>query len=121
MSDAQDLADRYVDVWNQPDSIRRQALIRNLWTAKGAHFVGTREAIGYEALQERVTGSHEKNVRDKGYVFRAMQNAMALREVVTFKWEMIEPVTGRVAATGLGFLVLNNEKQLLSDYQFILG
>lgn len=35
--------------------------------------------------QERVTGSHEKNVRDKGYRFRAVQNAMALRDVVTFQ------------------------------------
>jgi hypothetical protein len=121
MSDAQELADRYVEIWNQPDSERRQLLIRNLWAADGVHFVGTREAIGYEALQERVTGSHEKNVRGKGYRFRAVQNAMALRDVVTFRWEMIEAATDRVAATGLEFLVLNQEHKVRTDYQFIVG
>jgi hypothetical protein len=121
MSDAQELADRYVEVWNQPDAERRQLLIRDLWAADGVHFVGTREALGYEALQQRVTGSHEKNVRDKGYRFRAVQNAMALRDVVTFQWEMIEAATDRVAATGLEFLVLNQEHKVRTDYQFIVG
>ena len=32
----------------------------------GRHYVDTREACGYNALEKRITGSHEKNVRDGG-------------------------------------------------------
>jgi hypothetical protein len=46
---------------------------------------------------------------------------MALRDVVTFQWAMIEAATDRVAATGLEFLVLNREHKVRTDYQFIVG
>ena len=120
MDNAQHLADRYAAVWNESDAERRRRAIADLWVPDGRHYVGTREACGYAALETRITGSYEKNVRDGGHRFRATPDARALRDVVTFHWEMLPADSERVVATGLEFLILDNEGRILLDYQFVL-
>jgi hypothetical protein len=41
-----------------------------------------------------------------------------LRDVVTFGWEMISPA-GAVVAIGLEFLIVDDNRRILADYQFI--
>jgi hypothetical protein len=120
MNNAQRLADRYVAVWNETDPERRRQAIAGLWTPDGRHYVDTREARGYPALEQRITGSHEKNVRDGGHRFRAAQDARALRDAVAFHWEMLPAESERVVAAGFEFLILNDEGRILVDYQFVL-
>src|SRR5687768_3304320 len=71
MIDPQTLADRYVAVWNEKDEKRRREAIAALWVPNGQHFVEGREVRGYDELEKRIRGSHEKNVRDDGNRFRA--------------------------------------------------
>jgi hypothetical protein len=63
-------------------------------------------------------GSHEKNVRDGGYLFKRVKSAQSLRNVVTFNWEMVSAKNGEIAATGSGFLVLDERGRILTDYLF---
>ena len=121
MIEAQQLAERYVALWNETDAGARRKAIAELWAPDGLHYVKTREDRGYDALMARVTGSHEKNVRDGGNRFRAVDNAQVLRNVVTFQWEMIPADGGEVAAIGLEFLVLDDQGRILTDYQFIVS
>ena len=83
MLDPQTLADRYVAVWNEKDEERRRDAIAALWVPDGQHFVAAREAQGYDDLEKRIRGSHEKNVRDDGNRFRAAPAvcAMSLRSI----------------------------------------
>jgi len=119
MNAAQELADRYAAVWNETDAgVRRQAIAK-LWVPEGRHFVGIREVQGYEELEKRIVGSHEKNVQTGKNRFRAVQNAQALRDVVTFNWEMIS-AAGEVAAAGFEFLIVDDEQRIVTDYQFIV-
>jgi len=118
---AQHLADRYVAVWNEANPAARRDAIAQLWLPDGVHYVRTREARGYAALEERIIDSHNKNVRDAGYVFRAVKNAQALHGVVTFNWEMIRPPTGEVLAVGLEFLQIDADGGITSDFQFIVS
>ena len=118
---AQQLADRYVAVWNEANPAARRDAIAQLWLPDGVHYVTTREARGYAALEERITGSHIKNVRDAGHRFRAVKNAQALQDVVTFNWEMIRPATGEVLAVGLEFLQIDADGRIISDFQFIVS
>ncbi len=120
MNAAQQLADRYAAVWNETDADARRQAIADLWAPDGQHYVKTREARGYEALETRIVGSYEKNVRDGGNRFRAAKNAQALRGLVTFNWEMVT-AGGEVAAVGLEFLVLDDRGRILTDYQFIVS
>jgi hypothetical protein len=94
--------------------------IADLWVADGLHYVGTHEARGYDALEPRITGSHAKNVRDGGHRFRAVQGARALRDVVTFFWEMVPADGEEVVATGLESLIVDADGRIRVDYQFVL-
>ena len=118
---AQQLAEHYVAVWNEPDPEARRDAIAQLWLPDGAHYVTTREARGYAALEQRIIGSHDKNVRDAGFMFRAVKNAQALRDMVTFNWEMIRPSSTDVLAVGLEFLQLDADGRIASDFQFIVA
>jgi len=119
--DAQQLADRYAAVWNEPDPAVRRAKIEQLWRPDGEHFVKTKEARGYAALEERVSGAYDKNVRIGGHTFRAVRNAQGLHDVITFNWEMIEPATLEVLAVGLEFLRVDADGRIVSDHQFIVS
>jgi hypothetical protein len=118
MPDPQTLADRYVAVWNEKDDKRRRDAIAALWVPHGQHYVAAREVRGYEELEKRVRGSHEKNVRDDGNRFRAAPGARRLRDVVTFHWEMLPANGDNVLVRGLEFLIIDDEGRILVDYQF---
>ena len=118
MLDPQTLADRYVAVWNEKDEKRRRDAIATLWVPNGQHFVEGRQARGYEELEKRIRGSHEKNVRDDRNRFRAAPGARRLRDVVTFQWEMLPAEGDTVLVRGLEFLIINDEGRILVDYQF---
>lgn len=118
--DAQTLADRYAAVWNEADAQTRRRAIQALFAANGEHYVGERAVQGHAALEERVRGAYEKNVRDNGHRFRAAHDARRQRDVVCFHWEMVDPASGKVLATGLEFLQLDDEGRIRVDHQFIV-
>jgi cell division FtsZ-interacting protein ZapD len=118
--DFAELAERYVALWNLTDAGARRDAIASLWAPQGEHCVRTLRAKGYEALVQRVTSSHEKNVRDGGFLFRAAGDAQLLENTVMFHWEMVPAAGGNVAALGLEFLVLAEDGRIAADYQFIL-
>ena len=120
MFDAQELADRYAAVWNETDAERRRLQIAALWVPEGRHYVGVREVVGYAGLAQRIADSHNKNVRDGGNHFRAVQDARTLRDIVVFRWEMLPVAEDRVAAEGFVVLRVDAEGRILVDYQFVL-
>ena len=120
MDNAEQLADRYVAVWMETDAQKRRRAIAELWTPDGEHYVGMRKVRGYDALEQRVADSHEKNVRDGGNRFRAALDARALHDVVTFHWQMLPAGSEEVVATGLEILLLDQQGRIRVDYQFIL-
>lgn len=120
MNTAQDLAERYVAVWNETNADARRVAIARLWRPDGTHFIKDREARGYTALEQRIAGSHEKNVRDNRNRFRVRPGAQRLRDVVTFTWEMVPEDVDTVVGIGLQFLILDAEDRIITDYQFII-
>lgn len=120
MINARQLADRYVAVWNEADPIARRVAIASLWQPDGLHLVKTLKVQGQDGLNKRVAGSHEKNVRDAGYAFRAVANAQQLANVITFNWEMVRPGTNEVVSVGLEFVEVDADGLIVTDYQFIV-
>ncbi len=120
MFDAQALADKYVAVWNESDAKRRRQQIAALWVPEGQHYVDGRKALGFAALGQWITGSHNKNVHDAGRRFRAAKDARTLHDIAIFHWEMLPAAAERAAARGFEVLRLDAEGRLLVDYQFIV-
>jgi hypothetical protein len=117
--DAKSLAERYVAICNEVDpGCRRQ--IAQLWVPGGRHYVGEREVHGYEALERRIAGSHEKNMCDGDHRFRVANDARALNDVVTLHWEMLPSGSDEVVARGLEVLLLHDTGRILVDYQFVV-
>lgn len=138
MTDPQDLVDRYVAVWSEPDPGRRRSAIAELWSEDGVHVLqppqeirqaaaalgitANFEARGHNALEARVTRSYEEFVAPGEFTFRARDNAARLHDVVKFNWEMVPTGGGEPAGVGLEILeilVLDRDGRIRIDYQFI--
>jgi hypothetical protein len=136
MTNEDQLTERYVALWNEPDPDRRRDTIRELWTEDGSQvleppeemrssaaaigFLAPRlESRGYHALEARVTRAYEDFVGSGQFRFRARANAARLDDVVKFNWEMVPAEGGEVAAVGLDVLILAPDGRIRVDYQFI--
>ncbi len=112
------LVDRYLTIWQEPDAERRREKITQLWTEDASHFTRTREFHGYEELAERVETAHETFVKTQGYLFQLAGEIDAHHDAVKFSWEMVSADGGKVAATGTIFLLLKEDGHIHLDYQF---
>lgn len=136
MTDPIALVDRYVALWNEPDSDRRRAAITELWTEDGAHILqppreirelaarpgigltARLEARGHAALEARATSAYQEFVRDGQFRFRRRDNVERLDDLVKFTWEMVS-TTGETAGIGLEVLILAPDGRIRRDYQFV--
>jgi hypothetical protein len=119
MKNMAELIDRYIAVWNEPDTDLRRKGVISLWADDGANLTRTLEARGYEALEARVTRAHEKWVKDERFVFRARKGVAHHHNVVTFSWEMVPSAGGRVATLGSELFILADDGRIQFDYQFL--
>jgi hypothetical protein len=119
MSHTEDLALRYVHIWNEPDPAARRAQVAGLWIENGTHYVRAREVRGHADLEVRVASSHQSNVAERNYKFEVAGGVEQLRDMVKFYWRMVPNGGGAVAATGLIVLLLADDGRIRIDYQFI--
>lgn len=136
MTNAIELADRYVALWNEPAADRRRGAVAALWTEDGLHEVEPPEELrqaaagaglgltarlqarGHAELEARARSAYDRFVASGDYCFRRQNNVASLGDVVKFNWEMVDR-SGEVAAVGLEFLVLAPDGRIQTDYQFI--
>src|ERR671910_185751 len=82
--EAEQLADRYLALWNEPDPERRRRMVAELWTEDGSHILqppqemreiaasaglgmaATLEARGHPQLEARAASSYEQGVGSAG-------------------------------------------------------
>ncbi|MFI6600210.1 hypothetical protein ACIBHX_28535 [Nonomuraea sp. NPDC050536] len=135
---SKELADRYVALWNEPDSATRGELIRQLWAPAGNQvLVDPPEAIrdaaaalafpapplevhGYDALEARVTRAYEMFVEPGEHVFEtAGEPTVLLSNLVVVRWSMVSTGTREVVGGGLDVLALDGDGRIRTDHQFI--
>jgi hypothetical protein len=134
---AEQLADRYMALWNEPDADRRWRIIAELWTGDGSQILqplqemreiaaipgiglaAALEARGHRELQARATTSYEHWVGCEGLSFRARADAQRLGDVVKFRWEAV--ADGSTAAVGLNVLVFAADGRVQRNYPFVDG
>ena len=135
---AEELAERYLALWNEPDADRRGRIIAELWTADGSQILqppqemraiaasagigmaATLEARGHAELEARAATSYDEWVGSAGLSFKRRDDVYRLNDVVKFHWDAFSP-DGEVAAVGLVFLVLGADGRIRREYVFIEG
>src|SRR5207245_1738419 len=95
-----ELMNRYMALWNEPDAELRRKSISELWVEDGAQFTSQNAYHGYKDLEGRVEAAHEQFVKKGGFVFRLASDIDAHHNAVKFSWEMVPETGGAAAATG---------------------
>lgn len=116
-----DFAARYVSLWNEPDRVVRRKAIEELWAPDGANYTPSTQAIGYDALEARVTSSYDTYIAPGKYYFRSHLPPAGHHSVVKVTWAMVTIPEEEVASIGVEFLVLDNQGRIASDHQFIIA
>ena len=130
-----ELFEKYVALWNEPNAERRRERVTELWApdarqvlkppvevtevASGLGMTATLEARGHDQLEQRVTRAYDEFVASGGYTFRRRGEAEQLQDVVKFRWEMVRAGGEAVAGVGLEVLLLAPDGRIGAAYQFI--
>ena len=115
-----DFVKRYVALWNEPKAARRRQTIEELWTADGANYTPSIQAVGYDAIDARVTSSYERYIAPGTHHFRAHQPPTSHHGVVMVTWAMVTLPDEGLVSVGVEFLRLDNFGRIVSDHQFIV-
>ena len=70
MNPLDELVERYVAVWNEPDAAARRLRIAALWAADGRTCYSQLDSRGHAEIEARVASANEKWVRGQGFRFR---------------------------------------------------
>ena len=95
MDNLSGFVDAYVAVWNESDAETRRRRIAAVWAADGTTCYRLLDAHGYEQIEERVTGSWDRWVRDGKFVFRPV-NAVGHHRAVKLNFAMFATDSGNV-------------------------
>jgi hypothetical protein len=132
--DPNQVAARYVAIWNEADPERRREGVADLWSedavhllqppqevyesAKGLQLAPLFQARGHDELEGRVTSAYEQFVATGQMSFRPRDDASRIGDAVKFHWEGVSP-SGEVLAVGLELVILAPDGRIQTDYQFI--
>jgi hypothetical protein len=119
MTAIDEFAARYVAVWNEPDAAVRDAAVARLWSADARAYTAADEYVGLDAIAQRVTAAYEKFVAGQGYAFRPLGPAGSQHHGVRIRWEMVPAAGGDAVSGGVQFLLLDSDRRVRADYQFI--
>ena len=112
-----ELIDRYIAAWNEPERGRRDSEARQLWAPDGAVINSREEYRGHEALQQAISRSYERFIA-QGYRYRARPGSSSHHDAVCVLWEMLDP-SAAATSFGANFLLLDSERRIRLDYQFV--
>ena len=121
ITDAVDLTeftDRFVRVWNEPDSSTRSQLIRLLWAGIAVEYTNANEYRGHEALDLRVANAYGQFVQEGDFVFRLASEPAAHHASVLITVEMVPAAGGPPAWIGTVMAFLDAEGRIEREYQF---
>ena len=113
MSDFTQLAERYIDSWNETDSAKRRAMLEQLWTDDARYVDPLAEANGREAIDATIAAVQD---RFPGFSFRLAGAVDSHHDQGRFSWEL-GPADAEAPIAGFDVAVTDGEGRL----QTVLG
>ncbi len=115
-----ELVDRFVAMWNEPDGEVRRKAIEELFAPDAEYVMFANDPIrGHDAIAAQVDYAHNLYY-DQGFAFKSSHNADGHHNLVRFTWVLVSTGTGEVERTGSDLLVLAEDGRIRHDYQFLL-
>lgn len=112
------LAERYVELWNQPTEELRREGVKKLYTEDATYIMYRRDPFhGHDVIAEQITYTYNIYF-PLGYHFKSSYNAVGHHNLVRFNWVMISDESGEVEMAGQNTVVLAEDGRIQADYQF---
>lgn len=108
MTDAQNLAKRYIASWNEADAATRRRLVDGLWTEDAHYADPMMKADGQEGIAALIGGVH---TQFPGYRFALTGQADGHGPYLRFSWSL-GPADGQVVARGTDFAAVAADGRL---------
>jgi hypothetical protein len=119
MFEPQQIVDRYIAIWHEPDAARRRVAVAELWRPDGACLSASIEAHGYDELEARVARAYQRWVADEECIFRPRTEVVSHHDALAFSWEMVPRAGGEAISIGRDFFVVDDDGRVRVVYQFV--
>jgi hypothetical protein len=115
-NESNELADRYLTMWNEPDPMIRSRQIVDLWADDAVLISDKSVSKGRAAIEARATGIRNAHARE-GLRFLSANSTQAHHGLIKLSWKL----TDRDDATMAGWtdlIILDEGGRIQFDYQF---
>lgn len=114
-TDLQNIAERYIDVWNETDATVRRSKIDELYAVEAGYTDPLVDAQGVEAIDATIAAVQQQFA---GLVFSLAGPVDAHHNTARFQWNLGAPGTEEPLAVGFDVAVTENGK-LTNVYGFL--
>jgi hypothetical protein len=115
MSDIQQIAQRYIDVWNETDPARRRALVEEVFTEDSGYTDPLGEVRGWAGIDEFIAGAQAQFA---GMRFSLGGDVDAHHDTARFHWHLNAPGAEEPVVIGFDVVAAENGR-LRQVYGFL--
>ncbi|GLQ90406.1 nuclear transport factor 2 family protein [Dyella flagellata] len=105
MTEAHTLATRYIRSWNETDSLRRLALLEEIYTEHARYTDPMITSTGWEAINATISAVQKMF---PGHVFGLLGEVDAHHDMMRFRWQLSEPGANEPLVIGFDVAVLED-------------
>ncbi|GGU84420.1 hypothetical protein GCM10010211_57990 [Streptomyces albospinus] len=119
VTDVDQIVQRYVAVWSEPDTTERRRAVAELWAPDGVEFVEGTRFRGHDGLADRVAEAYGLFVASGEYHITGDNHVTVHDDVVVFTIQLTYangPHADELAWAARVFLVLDDDGRILQDY-----
>jgi hypothetical protein len=117
ISEANELVDRYLAVWNEPHADTRRSRIAELWAPDGAYINETAARTGQSAIEGETARVYNETAA-KDSALSPAKHSQAHHEVVSLTWHIRAKDSGELRAAGSDLLILDEGGRIRFDYRY---
>lgn len=115
MSDFTDLAQRYIDAWNETDPGARRDRVAALWATDGSYVDPLADVAGTDQIAALIGGVQEQF---PGFAFRLLGDVDGHHRQARFRWEL-GPADGPAPVAGFDVVTVDAQDRVTSVLGFL--
>jgi hypothetical protein len=114
--ESNELADRYLTMWNEPNPVIRNQQVTELWAHDGVLIADESVTEGHAAIEARATGMRNAHAV-KGSRFVSANSTQEHHGLIKLSWKVTGPHDANATAW-TDLIILDESRRIQFDYQF---